>query len=184
MTGRIFDHAFAWQMTPRQLTAAASLLAGAARSQFGPIDQVIAVERGGIEPARAISSQLGSRMHTIRARHNPTSDPYTQATGQVWCTASGLPPDAVNGCVLIVDDICGTGATLRVVTSILRELAGDDPGTRLHTATLCRNAGAYDKPGLTVWDDLREWVIFPWEPRPQGGTTLRTLPDPTQARAA
>lgn len=182
MTGRIFDHAFAWQMTPRQLTAAASLLAGAARSQFGPIDQVIAVERGGIEPARAISSQLGMRMHAIRARHNPTSDLYTQATGQVWCTASGLPPDAVRGCVLIVDDICGTGATLRVVTSILRGLAG--PGTRLHTATLCRNAGASDKPQLTVWDDLREWVVFPWEPRPPSSTTLRTLPDPTQARAA
>ncbi len=182
MTGRIFDHAFAWQMTPRQLTSAASLLADAALSQFGPVDQVIAVERGGIEPARAIASHLGTRLCAIRARHNHTSDLYTQATGQVWCTAAGLPPAAVNGCVLIVDDICGTGATLRTVTSILRELAG--PGTRPHTATLCRNAGASDKPQLTVWDNLREWVVFPWEPRPPGGTTLRTLPDPRQARAA
>ena len=81
--------------------------------------------------------------------------------------------------MLIVDDICGTGATLHAVTSILRELAG--PGTRLCSATLCRNAGAPARPGLTVWDDLREWVIFPWEPRPPEGTIIRTLPDPRQA---
>jgi hypoxanthine phosphoribosyltransferase len=182
MTGRVFDHAFAWQMTPRQLIDAASLLAGAAVSQFGPVDQVIAIERGGTEPARAIASQLSARLHTIRARHNPTSDLYEQATGQVSCTASGLTTAAVSGCVLIVDDICGTGATLRVVTSMLGELAG--PGTRLHTVTLCRNAGASARPGLTVWDGLREWVVFPWEPRPPAGTAMRTLPDPMQAHAA
>lgn len=182
MTGRIFDHAFAWQMAPRQLTSAATLLADAARSQFGPIDQVIAIERGGVEPARAIARQLGTQLLTIRAQHNPTSDLYAQATGQVWCTTAGLPSDALSGCVLIVDDICGTGATLRVVTRILRELAGS--GTRLHTATLCRNAGASDNPQLTVWDDLREWVVFPWEQRPPAGIALRTLPHPRQARAA
>jgi len=181
MSGRVFDHAFAWQMTTDQLAAAASLLADAAASQFGPVDQVIAIERGGVEPARAIASRLGVRLHTVRARHNPTSDLYTQATGQVSCTASSLPADTVSGCVLIVDDICGTGATLHAVTSLLSQQAC--PGTRLHTATFCRNAGASTRPELTVWDDLREWVIFPWEPRQAAGTT-RTLPDPTQAHAA
>jgi hypoxanthine phosphoribosyltransferase len=182
MSGRVFDHAFAWLMTPRQLTGAASLLADAAVSQFGPVGQVIAIERGGTEPARAIAGQLGARLQAIRARHNPTSDLYTQATGLVSCTASGIETRAVSGCVLIVDDICGTGATLRAVTSMLSELAG--PGTRLHTATLCRNAGASARPGLTVWDELREWVVFPWEPRPPAGTALRTLPDPGQTHAA
>jgi hypothetical protein len=181
MTGRIFDHAFAWQMTSRQLTDAASLLAGAAARQFGPIGQVIAIERGGVQPAQAIARRLGASLHTIRAQHNPTSDVYTQATGRVSCTASSIEPGAVSGHVLVVDDICGTGATLHTVTSVLSELAG--PGTRLHTATLCRNAGASSRPGLTVWDDLREWVIFPWEPPPPAGTTIRILPDPSQAHA-
>jgi hypoxanthine phosphoribosyltransferase len=182
MTSRVFDHDFAWQLTARQLTDAASLLASAVATRFGPIDHVIAIERGGTEPARAIARHLGARLHAIRARHNPTSDLYAQATGQVSCTASGIEADSVSGCVLVVDDICGTGATLLAVTSILSEVAG--PGTRLRTATLCRNAGASARPGLTVWDDLREWVIFPWEPRPPAGTTIRTLPDPVQVHGA
>jgi hypoxanthine phosphoribosyltransferase len=140
---------------------------------------VIAIERGGTEPAQIIASQLGANLRAVRARHNPTSDLYAQATGEVSCTAPGFGAEAVSGCVLIVDDICGTGATLHAVTSVLRELAS--PGTRLHSATLCRNAGAPARPGLTVWDNLREWVIFPWEPRPPEGTILRTLPDPGQA---
>jgi hypoxanthine phosphoribosyltransferase len=182
VTGRVFDHAFAWQMTHRQLISAASLLAAAAARQFGPVNQVIAIERGGTEPARIIASQLGAPMHAIRARHNLTSDLYEQATGQVSCTTSSLAIETVSGCVLIVDDICGTGATLRAVTSLLSELA--DPGACLHSATLCRNAGTAARPGLTVWDNLREWVVFPWEPRPPAGTIIRTLPDPERAHLA
>ncbi len=182
MTGRVFDHVFAWQMTPRQVADAASLLAAAAAGRFGLVDQVFAIERGGIEPARAIAGKLGAHLRTVRARHNPTSDLYAQATGQVSCAVSGIAAGAVSGCVLIVDDICGTGATLHAVTSVLSGLAA--PGSRLHTATLCRNAGASARPRLTVWDDLREWVVFPWEPRPPASTALRMLPDPEQAHAA
>jgi hypothetical protein len=182
MTGRVFDRAFAWQMTARQAAVAAWLLATAAAEQYGPVDRVIAIERGGTEPARAIAGQLGARLHAVRARHNMTGDLYAQATGQVWCAAPGAGTLAVSGCVLVVDDICGTGATLDAVTSMLSGLAA--PGTRLHTATMCRNAGASARPGLTVWDDLREWVIFPWESGPPGGTAIRMLPDPERAHAA
>lgn len=182
MTTRVFDHAFTWQMTHRQFTEATSLLAAAAATRLGTVDHVVAIARGGTEPARAIAGRLGARLHTVRARHNPTSDLYTQATGRVWCTVSGVAAGSISGCVLVVDDICGTGATLDAVTSALTELAA--PGARLHTATLCRNAGASTRPGLTVWDGLRDWVIFPWEPRPPAGTTIRMLPDPRQAHAA
>jgi uncharacterized protein len=181
MTSRVFDHAFVWRMTSRQLTDAASLLAYSAARRFGPIGTVIAIERGGVQPARAIASQLSACLLTIRAQHNPTSDLYVEATGRVTCTVSGIKPGAINGQALVVDDICGTGATLHAVTSILGELAG--PDTRLHTATLCRNAGASSRPELTVWDDLREWVIFPWEPAPPAGITIRILPEPRQAHA-
>jgi hypoxanthine phosphoribosyltransferase len=89
VTGRVFDHAFAWQMTHRQLTSAASLLADAAARQFGHVDQVIAIERGGTEPARIIASQLGANLRAIRARHNPTSDLYARRPAR-----SRAPPPA------------------------------------------------------------------------------------------
>lgn len=181
MTARVFDHAFAWQMTHRQFTEATSLLAAAAASRFGSVDHVVAIGRGGTEPAGSIAGKLGARLHTVWARHNPTSDLYTQATGRVWCTVSGIAAGSISGCILVVDDICGTGATLDAVTSSLTDLAAT--GARLHTATLCRNAAASHRPGLTVWDGLREWVVFPWEPRPPAGTTIRILPDPGQVHA-
>jgi uncharacterized protein len=176
MTARVFDHAFAWQVTPRQATAAAALLAVAATQRFGRPDHVIAVARGGIVPARAIAGLTGARLQIITARHNATSAPYTQATGQVTCTMTGTGPQPLSGRVFVVDDICDTGATLDAVTSALAALASE--GTCLHTLTLCRNAGAAGRPALTVWDDLREWVIFPWEPGPPDGMAVRTLPGP------
>ncbi len=181
MTGRVFDHAFAWHMTARQFADAAALLA-AACERSAPVDQVIGIAQGGLRPAQAIASRLGARLRVVRARHNPTGTLYTQATGQVSCAITGIGAGSIRGSVLIVDDICGTGATLQAVTSALTPLAA--PGARLHTAALCRNAGARTAPGLVVWDNLREWVVFPWEPRPPAGTPLRTLPDPTEAHAA
>lgn len=178
MTARVFDHAFAWQMCAAQAGAAAVLLADEADRRFGPLDQVIGIARGGVEPAAAIARRLGVPLLAVQARHNPTSDPYTQATGNVRCCLTGLETGAVHGQVLVVDDICGTGATLDTVTAALAEVAA--PGTRLHTAALCRNAGAASRPAITVWDDLREWVIFPWEPSPSPGIAARPLPDPIQ----
>ena len=129
---------------------------------------------------RTADAVLAAPVCTVRARHNPTDAMYAQATGRVWCDTAGTGP--VRGRVLVVDDICGTGATLAAVTSTLARTA--ETGTALVTATLCRNAGSPCRPDLTVWDDLREWVIFPWEAGPPDELPVRCLPDPGQALVA
>jgi hypothetical protein len=179
MTSRTFNRDFAWQMTGPQAATAAALLAGAAATG-GPVDAVIAIARGGTQPARDIATALGAPVRTVRARHNPTDAMYAEATGRVWCDAAGTGP--LRGRLLVVDDICGTGATLATVTSALARAA--EPGAALVTATLCRNAGSPGRPDLTVWDDLREWVIFPWEAGPPDGLPVRYLPGPGQALVA
>jgi hypoxanthine phosphoribosyltransferase len=182
VSGRAFDRAFAWQMNASQAAAAAKLLADAA-AHTGPVDEVIGIERGGIWAARAIAALLGVPIRTVCARHNATDGMYAEATGTVSCTAPGIEPGGLHGGVLLVDDIYGTGATLRTVDRELRARA--QPGTNLRTATLCRNAGTASRPDLTVWDSLREWVIFPWEPVPEDiSVPMRPLPDPVQVHAA
>jgi uncharacterized protein len=178
MTSRAFNHDFAWQMTASQATTAASILASAA-AKGDPVDVVIAIARGGTQPARDIATALGAPVRTVRARHNYTDSMYAEATGRVSCDVAGAGP--LRGRVLVVDDICGTGATLATVTSALARAA---PGAALLTATLCRNAGSPSRPDLTVWDDLREWVIFPWEASPPDGLPVRYLPDPGQGLVA
>lgn len=179
MIGRAFNRAFAWQMTAPQAAAAASALARAAAGG-GPVDAVIAIARGGTQPAQAIAAALGAPVRTVQARHNATDAMYSEATGRVWCDAAEAGP--VRGRVLVVDDICGTGATLAAVASALTQVAA--PRTALVTATLCRNAGSPARPDLTVWDDLEEWVIFPWETSPPGGLPVRCLPDPGRVLVA
>lgn len=181
MIRRVFDRTHAWQMTNDQLASAASLLATAATERFGPADEVIAVARGGVWPAQAIAALLGVPVQLVCARHNTTNAIYTQATGHVSASATSIAPGSIGGNVLIVDDICGTGATLDAVTAALTPLTAD--GARLHTITLCRNAGASTRPSLTIWDNLREWVIFPWEPSPREGIRLQPLPTPVRVSA-
>ena len=182
MTGRVFNLEFAWKMSPDQADVAATALARAATARFGAASLVIGIANGGIQPATAIAKSLGAPLACIQARHNATSDIGVQATGNVWCRLPDLAPGLVHGTVLVVDDIYGTGATLDAATTALGELAV--PGTRLHTITLCRNAGAQARPSLTIWDDLREWVVFPWEAEPVDGTVLRPLPTPGEVHAA
>lgn len=175
MTSRIFDRTRLWRLSDQALAAVVALLAESATRQFGPFDQIVGVAEGGRIPALRIGAFLHVPVHTIQARHNPTDALYTPASGQVWCDTGPLIP---TGQVLIVDDICGSGATLQTVQAALSAKAA--PGTRFVTATLCRNAGATIPPNLWVWDDLRDWIVFPWEPPPETDLVSTDLPIPTR----
>lgn len=171
---RVFDHAQLWVASEAGVSEATRLLASAARAGFEPIKEVIGIAEGGRTPAAVIAAHLDVPIRIVQARHNPTDAPYTQATGEVTCDTGSVPVGSLRGHVLLVDDICGTGATLRAVAGALAA-----PGLRLISCVLCLNAGARMTPDLWVWE-VRDWVVFPRETVPDTTLTQVDLPIPTE----
>jgi hypoxanthine phosphoribosyltransferase len=182
--GRVFAHQQIWRLTPESFRTGADVLAAAVPAAIGPVAAVVGVAAGGLVLADALAARLEVPRLVVRARHNTTDAIYEPATGDVTCDLSGMPcgPGAhhISGPVLIADDICGSGATLRCVRAAL--LAHLDVDVTLHAVVLCRNTGADHDPDLWLWD-VSDWVVFPWEPPPTRAVML-PLPTPTAVRTS
>ncbi|MBM7167143.1 hypothetical protein JQK87_01635 [Streptomyces sp. G44] len=169
---RVFRHQTAYQLTAQAYESALTLLADATAAA-GPIATVIGIAGGGRRPAEEIAARLGVPVCHVAAQHNASDALYTQATGTVTVTVPDGFPAALGGRVLLVDDICGTGATF---TAVAKALAGRlAPDVRVDNVALCRNVGSPLRPAWWAWD-VDDWVVFPWEPRPD--TALQPLPVP------
>ncbi|MFA1543530.1 phosphoribosyltransferase [Actinomadura monticuli] len=182
MARRVFEHRAVWRLTLPAYQAGVELLAEAALARLGGIGAIVGIANGGRAPASAIAGKVGAPAVAVTARHNPDDTTYCQATGQVQCDfASFIPLMGSPGPFLVVDDICGTGATLAAVVEILTWLT--EPEAKICTATLCRNVGAPPgTPDLHVWS-VADWVVFPWEPD-HPDEHDRTLPVPTEVNSS
>ncbi|MCU1680245.1 MAG: putative phosphoribosyltransferase [Amycolatopsis sp.] len=180
-SSRVFERQHLWRVTPDLLREATTLLACAVLRDHGPVDNVIGIAEGGTVPAHVIASALGTRAGSVRARHNTSSAAYERATGTVHLDLKALvlalKGKRLHGRVLLVDDICGSGATLRRVIRDLGQLLA--PDAQLLTATLCLNSGATTLPDYSIWM-VSDWVVFPWEKPPADGDP-EPLPIPTKA---
>ncbi len=180
-TRRVFEHHQIWRLTPEALREATTLLAGAILSNHQSVQHVIGIANGGVAPARMIASTLGVKARTVHARHNTGDATYQQATGKVTLDLAplirALNGQRMKGRVLVVDDICGSGATLRRLQHDLAPLLS--PSAQLLTAVLCLNTGATTLPDYSVWT-VSDWVVFPWE-KPPADQDTTPLPRPEEA---
>ncbi|MFD5089826.1 phosphoribosyltransferase [Amycolatopsis thailandensis] len=178
---RDFDYRQVWRVTPETLRDATALLTDAILRDHASIERVIGLANGGISPAHLIATTLGMNARIVRARHNTSDGAYQQATGEVSLDLTPLTRtlngQRLKGRVLVVDDICGSGATLRRVHDDLTPLLS--PGAQLLTAVLCLNTGASTLPDYSIWT-VSDWVVFPWEQPPADHDTT-PLPPPKKA---
>ncbi|GLZ37895.1 phosphoribosyltransferase family protein [Actinokineospora sp. NBRC 105648] len=174
---RVFEHQLIWRVTPDALREATQLLFTAIQRDHPRVEHVIGIAHGGVAPARILAGRFGIGARTVRARHNTDDAIYRQATGKVSVDLGvfqRLSADKrLSGTVLLVDDICGTGATLHKVHNALRPALAAD--AQVISATLCVNTGAQTRPDYFVWT-VSDWVSFPWERRPTTPTTDITTP--------
>jgi hypoxanthine phosphoribosyltransferase len=172
-------------MTPPTYEHAVRLLAAAAEQRFTPISAVVGIANGGLAPASDIGGALAVPDYRLTARHNPTEAIYTEATGHVTVDldplAAALDGQPLTGTVLLVDDICGTGATFTAVLPALRVHL--EPDAEVRTVALCRNAGSSVNPDLWVWT-VDDWVRFPWEHPAPPDMTIEELPMPDRVEPA
>lgn len=180
---RRFDHTGGWRLDRATFEAAIGLLAdgisgSAPAGTAQPV--VVGIGGGGREPAARLAGRLGVDALLVHARHNPTNASYTQATGDVHVDVAdlvaGLGDRRLSGQVLLVDDICGTGATLAAVVAALTPHLDRDAAVT--GVALCRNTAALTDL-LNYWVfDVSDWVYFPWEQQPAAALTARPLPHP------
>lgn len=172
---RVFEGKRVWAMSQDAFLGAAALIA--AHEKDTAPELVVGLARGGVPLAREAARILGIPAVEIRARHNISDLVGIQATGEVEVDETALLA-AIVGVqrVVIVDDICGSGATLQAVGALL-----SGAGVSARTAVLCRNEGADFPLDCWVWS-IADWVVFPWEDQPPSHSTA--LPHPRQVHTA
>jgi hypoxanthine phosphoribosyltransferase len=166
------------RMTPALHEHAVRLLSHAVTGP-GPLNAVIGIATGGIAPADGIAATSGVPVYHVGARHNLTGAILTPATGNVshdiGLLARALNGRRLAGRILLVDDICGSGATFAAITTAICPYLDD--GATVRTAALCRNTGAARGPDWWIWT-VSDWVLFPWDPEPRPCLVIEDLPEP------
>ncbi len=134
--------------------AVRELAAQIADSGFQP-DVVVAVARGGLVPAGALSYALGTK-----ATGTLNVEFYTgieQTLPEPVILAPLLDTEAMKGKkLLVVDDVADSGRTLALVLDLMAEHGAET-----------RSAVLYAKPGSIAaptycWRTTDRWITFPW----------------------
>ena len=120
---------------------------------------IIAVARGGLVAAGALSYALGVKLSdAINVEfytdvHETLPDPIL--------LEPLLDVESIsNRKLLVVDDVADSGRTLRLVLDILAEHGAD-----VRSAVLYEKSVSVVKPDYT-WRHTDEWIVFPWSDQP------------------
>ncbi len=120
----------------------------------GPVDEIVAISRGGLTSGHLLSDLLRVPISTF------TIQSYTdiQSQGEVKITA-GLQTSIEGKHVLLVDDVSDTGKTLIRALEYLK----DFKPKKITTATMFYKPHSVYKPDFYA-QQTSKWILFPYEP--------------------
>lgn len=138
--------------------ASRSLATTVLASGYQP-DVVIAIARGGLLLAGAISYALGTKnCGSINVEFYSGID---ERLPEPVLSGPMLDAPALAGLrVLVVDDVSDSGHTLALVVGLLKESAGE-----VRSATLYTKPRTAHVPDFT-WCETDGWIVFPWSTLP------------------
>ena len=120
---------------------------------------IIAVARGGLVAAGALSYALGVKLSdAINVEfytdvHTTLPDPILLEPMLDVASISGRK-------LLVVDDVADSGRSMKLGLEILRE-----QGAEVRSAVLYEKSVSVVKPDYT-WRHTDEWIVFPWSAEP------------------
>ncbi|MCI6574914.1 MAG: phosphoribosyltransferase [Actinomycetaceae bacterium] len=144
-------------------------------------DLIVAIARGGLLPAGAISYALGVK--SIGAMNVEFYTDIAQTLDAPMLIPPLMDTSVLEGKkVLVIDDVADSGKTLQLVMDMIRNMGIPQPdgGTPV-TVAEARCATIYHKSRSIivpdyVWKRTEKWINFPW-------STLPPVSDPTAVGA-
>lgn len=121
-------------------------------------DFIVGVGRGGLIPATMLAYKLKK---TVRAVGIKTYDNMSQTGDYILYQDIDIPKDASDKKILVVDDICDTGNTFKILKELYRDKYKDINVEFASLFTKDKSSHLVDYYGLSVADSI--WLDFPWE---------------------
>ena len=118
-------------------------------------DVIVAVSRGGFDPARILCDQLGiKRLASLQVEYYRDIN-ETSSTPEIVFPLNTEVPDTS---ILIVDDVSDTGTSLQVARDHVLERGASE----VRVATLHVKPWTKFKPDFSA-SVVESWIIYPWE---------------------
>ena len=120
---------------------------------------IIAIARGGMIPAGALTYALGVKL--TDAINVEFYTDVAQTLPDPILLAPLLDTDSIRDQkLLVVDDVADSGRTLALVIKLLRGF-----GAEVRSAVLYAKSSTVISPDY-VWKRTDEWIVFPWSAQP------------------
>jgi hypoxanthine phosphoribosyltransferase len=116
-------------------------------------DLVVGIAKAGVIPGAVVAAMLRCEFYSMKISRRAGAEQVRSKP----TILSAAPPQAMGKRVLIVDEICTSGTTLRMATSALRNVRAEE--TR--TATVFVKVAKY-RPDFYALETEGK-VIFPWD---------------------
>ncbi len=127
-----------------------------AESGFRP-DLIVAVSRGGFDPARILSDELNIRsLASLQVIYYAGVNERNEKPQVMY----PLNADIAGLNVLVVDDVADSGNSLKVVKEYVESLGPRE----VRIATLHHKPWSTFEPDFFA-ESADKWIIYPWEPR-------------------
>ncbi len=118
-------------------------------------DVIVAVSRGGFDPARILCDQLGiKRLASLQVEYYRDINENSRAPELVFPLNTEVPDTSI----LIVDDVSDTGTSLEVARDHVLERGASE----VRVATLHVKPWTKFKPDFSA-SVVESWIIYPWE---------------------